>query len=68
MPLALELAAPLTRNMSLAEIADQLHNQMAILINSYRTIIPRHQTMHRALAWSYLFWLLARSTRSQGYC
>lgn len=52
-PLALELAAPLTRSMSLGEIAVQLHNQMAILTNTYRTAIPRHQTMHSALVWSY---------------
>lgn len=58
-PLALELAAPLTRSMSLGEIAAQLHNQMAMLTNSYRTAIPRHQTMHRALVWSYR--LLARA-------
>jgi non-specific serine/threonine protein kinase len=45
-PLALELAAPLTRHMTFTEIAAQLHDQMAILTNSYRTDIPRHQTMH----------------------
>jgi non-specific serine/threonine protein kinase len=52
-PLALELAAPLARRMTLAEIAGQLDNQMALLMTSYRTVIPRHQTMQRALAWSY---------------
>jgi len=52
-PLALELAAALTRNMPLAEIATQLDNQMALLTNGYRTAIPRHQTMHSALVWSY---------------
>lgn len=52
-PLALELAAPLTRSLSLAEIASQLDNQMALLTNGYRTAIPRHQTMHSALVWSY---------------
>lgn len=52
-PLALELAAPLTHSMALAEIAAQLQNQMAILTNTYRTAIPRHQTMHSALVWSY---------------
>lgn len=52
-PLALELAAPLTQSMSLAEIANQLQHQMAILTNTYRTAIPRHQTMHSALIWSY---------------
>jgi predicted ATPase len=57
-PLALELAAPLTRSLSLAEIATQLDNQMALLTNGYRTAIPRHQTMHSALVWSYR--LLAR--------
>ena len=52
-PLAIELAAPLTRSLSLAEIASQLDNQMALLTNGYRTAIPRHQTMHSALVWSY---------------
>jgi predicted ATPase len=52
-PLALELAAPLARTMTLPEIAGQLHDQMAILRSSYRTTIPRHQTMQSALAWSY---------------
>lgn len=52
-PLALELAAPLARGITLAEIAAQLHDQMALLTNSYRTAIPRHQTMHAALVWSY---------------
>jgi non-specific serine/threonine protein kinase len=52
-PLALELAAPLADSMALDEIATQLQNQMAILTNTYRTAIPRHQTMHSALVWSY---------------
>jgi len=52
-PLALELAAPLTRSLSLTELATQLDNQMALLTNGYRTAIPRHQTMHSALIWSY---------------
>jgi len=52
-PLALELAAPLARTMTLSEIAGQLHDQMAILRSSYRTAISRHQTMQGALAWSY---------------
>jgi predicted ATPase/DNA-binding XRE family transcriptional regulator len=52
-PLALELAAPLAQSMSLSEIASQLQNQMSILTNTYRTVIPRHQTMHSALVWSY---------------
>jgi non-specific serine/threonine protein kinase len=52
-PLAIELAAPLSHSMALAEISAQLRNQMAILTNSYRTAIPRHQTMYSALVWSY---------------
>jgi predicted ATPase/DNA-binding XRE family transcriptional regulator len=52
-PLALELAAPLTQSLSLVDIADQLQHQMAVLNNGYRTAIPRHQTMHSALVWSY---------------
>jgi non-specific serine/threonine protein kinase len=52
-PLALELAAPLTHSMSLIEIAAQLQDQLAVLSNTYRNAIPRHQTMQSALAWSY---------------
>ncbi|MBC8075702.1 MAG: AAA family ATPase [Chloroflexales bacterium] len=52
-PLALELAAPLSQSTALTEIAAQLQNQMAILTNTYRTAVPRHQTMHSALVWSY---------------
>jgi predicted ATPase/DNA-binding SARP family transcriptional activator len=52
-PLALELAAPLSHNTALSEIAAQLQNQMEVLTNSYRTAVPRHQTMHSALVWSY---------------
>lgn len=58
-PLALELAAPLTHSLSFSEIAAQLQNQMALLRNTYRTAIPRHQTMHRALVWSYRLLALA---------
>lgn len=52
-PLALELAAPLAHSMSLSEIAAQLHDQMAVLSNTYRNAIPRHRTMQSALLWSY---------------
>jgi non-specific serine/threonine protein kinase len=52
-PLAIELAAPLARNMSLSEVAAQLHNQMVALVSAHRNTIPRHQTMHSALLWSY---------------
>ncbi len=52
-PLALELAAPLIRSMTLPEIAGQLRDEMAVLKSSFRAAIPRHQTMHSALLWSY---------------
>jgi predicted ATPase/DNA-binding SARP family transcriptional activator len=52
-PLALELAAPLSHNAALGEIAAQLENQMEVLTNTYRTAVPRHQTIHSALVWSY---------------
>jgi len=38
---------------ALAQICRQLDNQMALLTNNARTAIPRHQTMHSALMWSY---------------
>ena len=52
-PLAIELAAPLARSMTLTEIEAQLEDQMAVLTTTYRHSIPRHQTMRGALAWSY---------------
>lgn len=52
-PLALELAAPLAQHMPLADIAAQLHDQMATLVNTYRAAVPRHRTMQSALEWSY---------------
>jgi non-specific serine/threonine protein kinase len=53
MPLAIELAAPLARRMPVAEIATQLADQMRLLKSDSRTGTPRHETMQRALAWSY---------------
>ncbi len=52
-PLALELAAPLTRSIALIDIVVQLGRQLSLLTNMHRTAIPRHKTMHSALAWSY---------------
>ena len=39
--------------MSLSAVAAQLHDQMAALVSTHRNTIPRHQTMHSALLWSY---------------
>jgi non-specific serine/threonine protein kinase len=52
-PLALELAAPLTATMALDEMAAQLGHHLALLVNQYRTATPRHRTMRSALDWSY---------------
>jgi non-specific serine/threonine protein kinase len=52
-PLALELAAPLTATIALGEIAAQLGQHLALLVNQYRTATPRHRTMRSALDWSY---------------
>ena len=52
-PLALELAASLTRVMALDEVAAHLGNDLSSPTNQQRTAISRHYTMEQALTWSY---------------
>jgi predicted ATPase/DNA-binding SARP family transcriptional activator len=52
-PLALELAAGRMRAMAAQDIADRLDDRFRLLTGGPRTALPRHQTLHATLAWSY---------------
>ena len=52
-PLAIELAAARTRVLSAAEIAEKLDRSFSVLSSGGRTSIPRQQTLHASIDWSY---------------
>jgi predicted ATPase len=52
-PLAIELAAARTRMMSPQEIAARLDERFRLLTGGSRTAVERHQTLLRAVEWSY---------------
>jgi predicted ATPase/DNA-binding SARP family transcriptional activator len=52
-PLALELAAAQTRAMPVAQLAARLDRRFHLLTAGSRTALPRHQTLHAAIEWSY---------------
>jgi predicted ATPase/class 3 adenylate cyclase len=52
-PLAIELAAARTRMMSPQEIAARLDERFRLLTGGSRTAVERHQTLRRAVEWSY---------------
>ena len=53
MPLAIELAASLTRVMTPQEILDRLRDRFRLLTGGSRSALPRHQTLRNAVDWSY---------------
>ncbi len=53
MPLAIELAAARVKMMSVDEIAKRLDDRFDLLTTGSRTALPRHQTLHAAIDWSY---------------
>jgi non-specific serine/threonine protein kinase len=53
MPLAIELAAAGLGVLSLAQIADRLHDRFGLLTRGSRTALPRHQTLRATLDWSH---------------
>ncbi len=55
MPLAIELAAPRARALSVEQIAARLagHGSLRLLTAGSRTAHPRHQTLEATLDWSY---------------
>jgi non-specific serine/threonine protein kinase len=52
-PLAIELAAARVNMFSTEEIAERLQNSFDLLVTGNRTALPRHQTLHAAIDWSY---------------
>jgi predicted ATPase/DNA-binding winged helix-turn-helix (wHTH) protein len=53
MPLAIELAAPRLRSMSVDELSGRVDQRFALLTNGSRTALPRHRTLRSMLDWSY---------------
>jgi predicted ATPase len=53
LPLAIELAAARLRSLSLAGLHDRLDQRFRLLTGGSRTALPRQQTLHAAVDWSY---------------
>jgi predicted ATPase/DNA-binding winged helix-turn-helix (wHTH) protein len=52
-PLAIELAAPRLRSMSVEELSQRLDHRFALLTDGSRTALPRHRTLRSMIDWSY---------------
>src|SRR5258708_16705569 len=52
-PLAIELAAPRVRSMSLEEVNRRLDQRYGLLTAGPGTALPRHRTLRSAIDWSY---------------
>lgn len=52
-PLAIELAAARVNALPLKMIAEGLDDRFSVLAGGERTALPRQQTMHATIAWSY---------------
>jgi predicted ATPase/DNA-binding CsgD family transcriptional regulator len=53
LPLAIELAAPWTRVLSLSQIVERLERALPLQRAGRRVASPRHRTMESAIGWSY---------------
>ncbi|MEV4111988.1 BTAD domain-containing putative transcriptional regulator [Nonomuraea sp. NPDC049695] len=53
LPLAIELAAARLRTLSVSDVAARLDDRFRLLIRGSRTALPRHQTLHAVVAWSW---------------
>jgi non-specific serine/threonine protein kinase len=51
--LAIELAAPRVRHMSLQELSGGLDHRFSLLTGGSRTALPRHRTLRSLIDWSY---------------
>ena len=51
--LAIELAAPRVRSMSLEELSRHLDDRFGVLTGGSRTALPRHRTLRSLIDWSY---------------
>ena len=52
-PLAIELAAARVNLLSPEQIASQLGESLSLLAGGSRTALPRHQTLHACIEWSW---------------
>jgi non-specific serine/threonine protein kinase len=52
-PLAIELAAPRLRSMSIEELSQRLDQRFALLTGGSRAALPRHRTLRSLIDWSY---------------
>lgn len=52
-PLAIEMAVPRLRVLSLAQLAKGLDERFKILSEGSRTALPRHRTLQAVIDWSY---------------
>ena len=52
-PLAIEFAAARAATLGLPEVASRLEDRFGLLTGGRRTALPRHQTLHATLDWSY---------------
>jgi predicted ATPase len=53
MPLAIELAAPRLRSLSVDELSEHLDQRFAVLTDGSRAALPRHRTLRSTIDWSY---------------
>jgi predicted ATPase/DNA-binding SARP family transcriptional activator len=53
LPLAIELAAPWVKLLSVEQIAARLEDRFALLTTGDRTALPHHKTLRGAMDWSY---------------
>lgn len=51
--MAIELAAPRVKVLSLQQLAHRLGERFTLLSAGGRGVLPRHQTLHALIAWSY---------------
>jgi predicted ATPase/DNA-binding winged helix-turn-helix (wHTH) protein len=52
-PLAIEMAVPRLRVLSLAQLADGLNERFRLLWDAGRSALPRHRTLEAVIDWSY---------------
>jgi len=51
--LAIELAAPRIKLLSIGELRRRLDDRFRLLAGRDRSVLPRHQTLHALIGWSY---------------
>jgi predicted ATPase len=52
-PLALEMAAARLDVLTLDQLADRLAGRFGLLVGTFRTPLPRHETLRHTIDWSY---------------